>query len=210
VDPYRKQSALADPPAASPVEQPIGASCSVVRVPCDGPTFVSALLGAWPELEVIEDRSGADIDALRRAFVEAPVTGLVLTVVGLVVWRGETLCIDPSRSWWSETATMARLSAKLGRVVCAIVDVPFAAFGVRWFERGAALRKVLVANGHLELDGPTVQDEVGFDIGKLDAPTARAVARLPDELALEHIEPVRVLVLRDHAAESLLGAASSR
>jgi len=210
VDPYRKQEISGAPFSLLRDESTIGSSCAIVRVPCDGAAFVAALLGAWPELEVIEDRSGADIEALRRAFVEAPVTGLVLTVVGLVAWRGETLCIDPSRSWWSETATMARLSAPLGRVVCAIVDVPFAAFGVRWFERGAALRKVLVANGHLELDGPTVQDEVGFDIGKLDAPTARAVARLPDELALEHIEPVRVITLRDHAAESLLGAASSR
>ena len=210
MDPYRK-STISDEAARPPSdERALGSSCAIVRAPADGPAFLSALLGAWPDLEVLQDTKVSDIRELRRAFVEAPVTGLVLTVVGLATWHGETLCIDPSRSWWSEGAMMARLSATLGRVVCAIVDVPFAAFGVRWFERGTAVRKVLIANGHFELEGPTVQDEVGFDIGKLDAATARAVARLPDELLLEHMEPVRVILLRDHAAESLLGAASSR
>ncbi|NUP07497.1 MAG: hypothetical protein HOW73_15720 [Polyangiaceae bacterium] len=203
MDPYRLRNA--DLPAKpEPIDPSRLASSCAVRARAGSGAFLVALVDACPELQILRDVKGE----LGEAFLEehrAPrPSGYVVSVLGLWQDGPDTVCLDPSRSWWSETAIMERLSSRLSRVLCAMSDPDFGAFGVRWYEEGRRVRSILRVAEQLELDGPTMIEEVGVDIGRLEADGVRRIARLPSTTDLATKIPLRVVTVRDPIAESLL------
>lgn len=175
-----------------------------VRAAASADAFLAALAVACPELQIARDEADMTGEVLASEHRGLPIPGQVLSALGLLEEGEEVLCIDPSKSWWSEASVMERLSIRLGRVLCAMVDESFHAFGVRWYEDGRRVRGVLKLGPQLDMEGPTQREEVGVDMGRFDAAGARRVARLPAMQDLSKLGPLRVVVVRDPIAESLL------
>lgn len=162
---------------------------------------MKGLLTAWQGLEVLRETVSGSAEWLLREHEQMHQPGKMLFALGIIESKTGLLVLDPSKSWWSQNHLMERVSKELGRHVLAMVDEQFNAFGVRWFEQGRNTRVVLRVGPQLELQGPTMIEEVGFDMSQLNGDAVRSLIGVPSAF---NEEPMRVLTLRDHVAEELL------
>ncbi len=203
MDPYRK--AAGGGGSIDEPDVPFLSCCALVRAGVRSTSaFLEALCVGLTDAEVIQDLSHSSLEELRQAREVSDRMGRVVHVLGLCQLTEGVLCLDPGRSWWSESRIIAGLSARLGRVLVGIADEPFQAFGVRWWEQGKVVRSVLRVSGQVELEGPTMSEEVGVEISKLDASRVHAVLGMREAELAATLEP-RLVIVRDHGAERMLG-----
>ncbi|MFO0556171.1 MAG: hypothetical protein U0271_47780 [Polyangiaceae bacterium] len=200
---------------APPGRPPLLSSCAVLRAPAPS---IDAFLEAWhaafaARLGLVSELSVATLEDLATEAAVPPAPGVVLAVFGLQLAEARgaqsssVSVIDPSRGLWSRARVLEGLAASLGRVQVVLIDEEFHSFGARWYERGALARTVLTIDGVLEQEGPTMIEEVGLDMGRLDAQRTRLLAGLGADAEQA---PMRVLVYRDYEAEQFTEGPDSR
>lgn len=161
-----------------------------------------ALLGAIPELEIVESHRGVGIEVLDDA--QSRLIGVRQMLIALAFYdlgpRG--VCVDPSTIWTMDERVLGHASCEVGPILGLLVATHGGCAGFNVYADGVQQRFVFYDGGTATQTGTPIPEEQGIAVDRFYWSEAEALWKAYGCGTLaDYPEKLDVLVVRDRAAE---------